>query len=139
MMVARGASIGDYDRDGDLDVLITENGGPAHLWRNELSGANYLRVQLEGKASNTEGIGSQIIAVVGKKRMYRRIRTGSSYLSQSEKVASFGLGKNTQVDSLLVYWPGGQTDVLLDLQGNQELQVLEGTGRYEVLTAGRSE
>lgn len=139
MMVARGASIGDYDRDGDLDVLITENGGPAHLWRNELSGANYLRVQLEGKASNTEGIGSQIIAVVGKKRMFRRIRTGSSYLSQSEKVASFGLGKNTQVDSLLVYWPGGQTDVLLDLQGNQELQVLEGTGRYEVLTAGRSE
>lgn len=67
MMVARGASIGDYDRDGDLDVLITENGGPAHLWRNELSGANYLRVQLEGKASNTEGIGSQIIAVVGKR------------------------------------------------------------------------
>lgn len=135
LMVARGASYGDYDRDGDLDVLLTENGGPVHLWRNELSGANYLRVRLKGRTSNNEGLGSQLIAVVGKNKMYRRMRTGSSYLSQSEKVVSFGLGDRTQVDSLLVQWPAGQVDVFTDLQGNQELRVLEGAGRYEVIPA----
>ena len=129
LLVARGASYADYDRDGDLDILITENGGPAHLWRNELSDANYLRVYLQGTDSNNEGLGSQVIAVVDGMRMYRRIRTGSSYLSQSEKVASFGLGEHNRVDSLLVQWPSGQVDVLVNLNGNQELKVIEGTSR----------
>ncbi len=135
LMVARGASYGDYDRDGDVDVLLTENGGPAHLWRNELSDANYLRVSLQGTTSNNEGLGSQLIAVVGNKKMYRRMRTGSSYLSQSEKVVSFGLGESTRVDSLLVQWPTGQMDIFVDLKGNQVLKVIEGTSRYEVITA----
>jgi hypothetical protein len=132
-IVARGASYGDYDRDGDLDVLINENSGPAHLWRNELSGANYLRVRLEGKTSNKEGISSQLMAVVGGKKMYRRMRTGSSYLSQSEKIVSFGLGESTHVDSLIVQWPSGKEDIIVDLKANQELNVIEGTGRYEVI------
>lgn len=134
-MVARGASVGDYDRDGDLDVLLTENGGPVHLWRNELSEANYLRVRLQGSSSNSEGLGAQLIAVVGKHRMYRRMRTGSSYLSQSEKIVSFGLGDHAQVDSLVVHWPSGTVDVFTNLQGNQELSVVEGAGRYEVILA----
>lgn len=128
-MVARGASYGDFDRDGDVDILITENGGPAHLWRNELTNANYLRVRLQGTDSNKEGLGAQITAVVGKNRMYRRTRTGSSYLSQSEKIVSFGLGESTRVDSLLVQWPSGQIDILVDIEGNQELQVIEGAGQ----------
>jgi len=133
-IVARGASYGDYDRDGDLDVLFTENNGPAHLWENQLSDANYLRVRLEGKASNKEGISSQLVAVIAGKRMYRRIRTGSSYLSLSEKVASFGLGNSTSVDSLLVQWPNSrQMDILLDIESNQEIKVIEGTGSYEVM------
>lgn len=133
LLVARGASYGDYDRDGDLDVLLTENGGPAHLWRNELKEANYLRVYLKGTDSNNEGLGSQVIVVADGKRMYRRIRTGSSYLSQSEKVASFGLGENTSADSLLVQWPSGQVDVFADLEGNQEIEVTEGAARFDVV------
>jgi hypothetical protein len=134
MIVARGACYGDYDRDGDLDVLLTENNGPAHLWENQLSDANYLRVRLEGRASNKEGISSQLVAVIDGKRMYRRIRTGSSYLSISEKVASFGLGNSTHVDSLFVQWPNSsQMDILVDLESNQEIKVIEGSGSYEVM------
>jgi hypothetical protein len=132
-MVARGASYGDYDRDGDLDILLTENGGPAHLWRNELANAKYLRVRLQGLASNTEGISSQVIAVVGNRRMYRRMRTGSSYLCQSEKVVSFGLGPAEKVDSLIVHWPSGARDVLTDLKPNQDLRIVEGSGRSELV------
>ncbi len=136
-LVARGASYGDYDKDGDLDVLFTENGGPVHLWRNELRDANYLRVHLAGTTSNKEGLSTQLTAVVGKRRSHRRIRSGSSYLSQSEKVAAFGLGAHTQVDSLLIHWPSGQVDILTDLTGNQDIMVTEGTGVYDELPTSR--
>ena len=132
-MVARGAAYGDYDRDGDLDILLTENGGPVHLWRNELSNANYLRVRLKGTTSNSEGLGSQIIAVVNNKRMHRRMRTGSSYLTQSEKIISFGLGKSNRVDSLLVEWPSGYVDVFTNLDNNQEILVIEESDTYMVV------
>jgi len=134
-MVARASSYGDYDRDGDLDILLTENNGPAHLWRNELNAANYLRVRLQGEKSNAEGISSQIVATVNGTKMYRRMRTGSSYLSQSEKVVSFGLGEIKSVDSLLVQWPSGQEDLFTDLEANQELKLIEGTSQYQVVKA----
>ena len=128
LMVARGVSYGDYDRDGDVDILLTENNGPVHLWRNELDRANYLRVRLQGTTSNQEGLGAQITAVAGTERMHRRIRTGSSYLSQSEKIASFGLRNNTMVDSLIVQWPSGTVDIMLDVDINQEIVIREGSG-----------
>ena len=127
-MVARGAAYADFDHDGDLDVLITENDGPVHLWRNDLEDGHYLRVRLEGVQSNRDGIGSNIIAVIGNQRMERRIRTASSYLSQMEKVATFGLGAATVVDSLLISWPSGKIERFVQVAANQEIRIVEDSG-----------
>lgn len=137
-MVARAAAYADYDRDGDLDVLLTENHGPAHLWRNDLDSGNYVRVRLQGTVSNRDAIGSRIVAKVGGLAMERRIRTGSSYLSQSEKTAVFGLGDSERLDSLLVYWPSGRVDRFEGPSANQEILVVEGEGRIRQLSSGAS-
>jgi len=127
-MVARGAAYGDYDRDGDLDVLINENGGPVHLWRNDLAEASWLRVRLEGKRSNRDALGARVVAVFGGRRSERRVRTGASYLSQSEQAITFGLGAAGRVDSLMVYWPAGGVDRFADVPANQALRIVEGAG-----------
>ena len=129
-MVARGAAYGDYDRDGDPDILITENSGAAHLWRNDFTNANFLRVRLEGKESNRDAVSARMVAVVGKHRMERQVRTGSSYLSSSEKTATFGLGSASRVDSLLIYWPSARVDRFSAIEGQQEIHVLEGSGVF---------
>ena len=129
-LVARGAAYADYDRDGDLDVLLTENNGPAHLWRNDTArgGRHYLRVRVVGRESNRDGLGTRIIAEVDGLRMERRIRTGSSYLSQSERVAAFGLGTAEQVDRLEVLWPSGKVETFEAVAGDREVLLEEGSG-----------
>ncbi|MCI0698994.1 CRTAC1 family protein [candidate division KSB1 bacterium] len=126
-LVARGAACTDYDRDGDLDILVTENGGPVHLWRNESAGAgkHYLRVTVEGNTSNRNGYGVQLIATVGEMRMYRRIRSGSSFLSHSEAAATFGLGAAAEVDTLVVQWPAGKVERLTSIKADREIKLFE--------------
>ncbi len=131
-LVGRGTAYADYDRDGDLDVLITENGGPVHLWRNELSNGNhYLRLRVQGTKTNRDGIGTRFVAKVDTLRMERCIRTGSSFLASLEKVATFGLGASTQADSLLVYWPSGRVDRFHNVAANRELLLVEGEGELK--------
>ncbi len=126
-LVARGAAYGDYDRDGDLDILITENGGPVHLWRNDLDeGARYLRVHLEGREGNRDALGAQMSAFVDGVRMERRVRTGSSFMSQSEKTVTFGSGHAERVDSLIVRWPSGRIDRFIDIPMSREYGLVEG-------------
>jgi hypothetical protein len=130
-IVARGAVYGDYDRDGDPDILIIENSGPVHLWRNDFKNPNFLRVRLEGRSSNRAGVGSRIVAVAGKQKMERRVRTGSSYLSSSEFTATFGLGSAARVDSLVIYWPSQRVERFVNVEPNQEIHIVEGAGRFE--------
>lgn len=132
-MVVRGVAIGDYDKDGDLDLLLTENNGPAHLWRNDTETKNYLRVNLVGVDSNKDGIGSKVLLYIGEYKMERLIRTGSSYLSQSELTATFGLGEHQKIDSLLICWPSGNKEMYFDIEINKEILIKENFGEIEYL------
>ena len=127
--VARGAAYGDLDRDGDLDLLITANNGPARVLRNEGGSANnVLRVRIEGTASNRDGIGARVEVTVGGGQIWQIVKTGSSYASQSELPVTFGLGAATAVDALTVTWPSGAVDQVAGVEANREVMVREGEG-----------
>lgn len=134
-LVARGAAYGDVDQDGDLDIVVTENEGGAHLWRNDIrtgpgqTEPAYLRVALQGQASNRDGIGALVHVDYGESSQERILRSGSSYLSSNELLLTFGLGEREQVDRVTVEWPSGTVDQIDDVKANQVLHVLEGEGR----------
>ena len=94
-MVARGAAYADFDNDGDLDLVVTTNNGPAHLFRNDNGNRNdMLRLKLVGTHSNRDAIGAKVtLTAAGGMRQLAMVKSGSSYLSQSELPLTFGLGK----------------------------------------------
>ncbi|MFQ5709923.1 MAG: CRTAC1 family protein [bacterium] len=107
-IVARGIASADIDQDGDLDLLITVNNGSPKLLRNDWSGnnANWLKLKLRGSRPNLNALGAQVTVWAGALKQRRMVRTGSSYLSQSDfGELIFGLGSHTQVDSLEIRWP----------------------------------
>lgn len=130
-LVARGAAYGDYDRDGDQDVLVSESGAGARLYRNESEGGRVLRVRLEGTESNREGLGSVVEAYLGGDRLERRVATGASYMSQSETATTLGLDSRRAVDSLVVHWPSGRSDRMTAVEADQSVLVGEGRGILE--------
>jgi len=108
--VGRGLAFADFDRDGDVDLLLTTNNGPAYLFRNDLhSGSRALRLHLTGTKSNRDAIGAVVRIYHGGESQMRTVRGGSSYLSQSELPLTFGVGKSDRVDRLAVEWPSGTT------------------------------
>jgi hypothetical protein len=132
-LVGRGAAYADIDNDGDLDVLITANNGPARLIRNDGGNRhNAIRFRTIGTRSNRDGIGARIeVSVRGAAKRWQIVKTGSSYLSQSELPVTFGLGAETKVDGARVRWPSGQVDTIGPLDANQIVTVREGAGVAE--------
>jgi hypothetical protein len=107
--VGRGCAYGDFDRDGDLDLLMTTNQGPAYLYRNDLgNGFRSLRLKLTGVKSNRDAVGAVARATTPDGAQSRMVKTGSSYLSQSELTLTFGLGKRDSVQRVEIEWPSGQ-------------------------------
>jgi hypothetical protein len=127
--VGRSAAYADIDNDGDLDILMTTNGGPAVLFRNDGGNANNsLRIKLQGTRSNRDGIGTVAIVAVNGARQDLMLRSGSGYLSSNELVLTFGLGKAKQADSIELRWPSGQVDHLSNIASGQTITVKEGSG-----------
>ena len=131
-IVGRGAAYGDFDNDGDLDLLITSNNGSARLLRNENANQNdLLRVKTVGTLSNRDGIGAKVTLKTGKgAKLFQMVKTGSSYCSQSELPLVFGLGapEENKIVSLEIVWPSGARDTLSDVKPNQSITVQEGKG-----------
>ena len=126
--VARGAAYGDFNNDGALDILVTTNGGRAWLFENEGGTNHSVRIKLEGTKSNRDGIGAIVRIQSGKDKQWQMLRSGSSYLSQSELVLTFGLGGQTTIEAIEVQWPSGQVDKLPGIAADQVVTVQEGKG-----------
>ncbi len=102
-LVARGAIYGDFDHDGDLDVLLTSNNGPAHLYRNDGGNKNkWISIRTIGTKSNRDGIGASVAIASASGKQWNVVRSGSSYASQSDLALVFGLGQDPVVNSIEV-------------------------------------
>jgi enediyne biosynthesis protein E4 len=127
--VGRGLAYGDFDRDGDLDLLMTTNNGPAYLYRNDqLAGNKSIRFELTGTISNRDAIGAVLRIFQGSASRYRMVKGGSSYLSQSELPATFGLGKSGGVDRVVIEWPSGRTEDYKNLSSGRTYKCIESKG-----------
>ena len=127
-LVARGLAVGDIDADGDLDVLLTTNGGPAYLLRNEGPTGRAVALDLTGKALNRDAIGAKVTAQVGEQEQVFMVRTGSSYLSHSPTTLTVGLGAAEQIDRLEIRWPDGTVEALEQLAAGARYEIAQGEG-----------
>jgi hypothetical protein len=130
--VGRGAAYADINNDGRLDLLLSTNGGPVYLFRNEAQGSaavnHSLRIKLTGTKSNRDGIGANVKLSSGGETQTLMLRSGSSYLSASELVLTFGLAEHNRADAIEIRWPSGQVDRLSNVAAGATITVTETRG-----------
>jgi len=131
-IVGRGLAYGDFDRDGDLDLLMTTNNGPAYLYRNDQTGGNRsIRFQLTGTKSNRDAIGAVVRIFPegnGGTSQWRMVHGGSSYLSQSELPVTFGIGKSEKIERATIEWPSGRNEEYKNLAAGKVHEIIETKG-----------
>jgi enediyne biosynthesis protein E4 len=120
---------GDIDNDGDIDLVVTNNGGAAEVLRNTGGNArNAIEIRVAGTRNNRDGLGARLTITAGGRTQVREIKSGSSYLGQNDLRAHVGLGEAARVDRIDVRWPSGQTESIRDVAANQIVTVTEGKG-----------
>lgn len=127
--VSRGSAVGDFDNDGDLDILLNNNGGDAQLLRNDGGDANHsLELLLIGTKSNRDAVGAQVRLTSGGRTLVEQRKGGMSYQSAQDPRLHFGLGSNTKADTIEIRWPSGAITKLTDVTADRILAVQEGSG-----------
>jgi hypothetical protein len=125
-IVARGAAYADFDHDGDLDIVLSTNNGPAYLFRNDGGNRNHwLHLRLVGTRSNRDGIGAKVTVESSGGRQSQMVHSGSSYCSQSELALTFGLGRDSKASTINIEWPSGVRQRLTNVPAGQYLTIQE--------------
>jgi enediyne biosynthesis protein E4 len=129
--ISRGAAFGDIDNDGDVDIVFTNNGGPARLLINQIGSRNHwLQVRLDQRPGNRFGVGAWIgVERDGRPTLWRRVRTDGSYLSASDVRAHFGLGSSTAIKGIVVQWPDGARERWTNVGADRLVTLQRGTGQ----------
>ncbi len=128
----------DFDRDGDVDLIITNYKDRAHYYVNKVAKGHWLQIRLRGRQSNRDGVGSTIRISAGDDRQMRVVSAGDGYASQFSRVAHFGLGENEVIEELEVLWPNGKKQIFEGILADQMIEIDEDITKVRVIKARKA-
>ena len=132
----RGMAKADFDRDGDVDMIITNYKSPTHYYVNKVAKGHWLQVRLRGRENNRDGIGAIIRVRTGENKQLRIISAGDGYASQFSRVAHFGVGENERIDELEVSWPNGKKQLFKGIPADQMIEIDEDESQILLVKKG---